>query len=149
MQTFITDPDPAVCARHLDNRRLNKQITESLQIIRASLYGTGWKNHPATKMWADHEHNLALYNLHMIEEWWERGYTSHLGSVEQVFDFMDTLPDTGWPDWWGDRLMIESHKSNLVRKAPEHYIELFGDIPNDLEYIWPVRKHTTGLSGGL
>ena len=28
-------------------------------------------------------------------------------------------------------------RSNLVRKDPEFYRERFGDIPDDLPYLWP------------
>jgi len=28
----------------------------------------------------------------------------------------------------------------LVRKDPGHYRALFPDVPDDLEYLWPVRR---------
>ncbi len=36
MQLFVTDINPAVCARHLDDVRLNKIIVESAQLISTS-----------------------------------------------------------------------------------------------------------------
>jgi len=36
MQLFVTDINPAVCARHLDDLRLNKIIVESAQLISTS-----------------------------------------------------------------------------------------------------------------
>lgn len=41
------------------------------------------------------------------------------------------------PHWLGDPSFHRAHQSNLVRKDPEHYTPIFGDIPNDLPYIWP------------
>jgi hypothetical protein len=32
-----------------------------------------------------------------------------------------------------------AHQSNLIRKKPEFYIPIFGNIPDNLEYIWPTK----------
>ena len=141
MQTFVTDSDPWIVAQHLDNRRLNKQITEALQIIRSNLdAGNGWRSHPAVQMWHDHEHCLAAYTKYMIREWWSRGYDSHHKSDIQVDWFLINLPDTGWPSWWGDLEMIRTHQSNLIRKDPEYYEDLFPGVPDDLPYFWPTQQ---------
>jgi transposase len=42
-----------------------------------------------------------------------------------------------WPEWMGDWDFHESHQSNLIRKAPSHYLPIFGPVPSNLEYIWP------------
>jgi hypothetical protein len=36
-----------------------------------------------------------------------------------------------------------SHRSKLVQKAPEHYRPLFPDVPDDLDYVWPVASAGT------
>ncbi|CAM5227284.1 hypothetical protein GCM10010329_46940 [Streptomyces spiroverticillatus] len=41
------------------------------------------------------------------------------------------------PPWLGDPAFHRSHRSALVRKAPELYRELFPDVPDDLPYVWP------------
>ena len=52
MQTFLPYPDFAKSAACLDNKRLNKQIVECYQILRAITDPTyGWQNHPAVNMW--------------------------------------------------------------------------------------------------
>jgi len=52
MQTFLPYADFFKSAFVLDNRRLNKQITECKQIWIASVFGRGnWTNHPAVRMW--------------------------------------------------------------------------------------------------
>ena len=40
-------------------------------------------------------------------------------------------------DWLTDDLIL-SHRSNLIRKAPEHYAPLWPDVPDNLPYVWPV-----------
>lgn len=69
MNIFVTDNDPRVCAQALDNQRVNKMITESLQMLTTAMHvhqcppellpqtkrGTPMKpthvNHPCT-IWA-------------------------------------------------------------------------------------------------
>ena len=41
------------------------------------------------------------------------------------------------PRWLGDEAFHLSHRSNLVRKDPEFYRLRFGDVPDDLPYVWP------------
>jgi predicted TPR repeat methyltransferase len=47
-------------------------------------------------------------------------------------------PDLGAPTWLGDEELHRSHRSNLLRKFPDHYASLFeNDLPDDLPYVWP------------
>jgi len=54
MQTFLPYKNYSQCAEILDNKRLNKQILESYQILKV-LSGQSpsgaWRNHPAVLMW--------------------------------------------------------------------------------------------------
>ena len=61
MQTFLPYEDFEKSARVLDDKRLGKQRSESIIILK-TLLGVyekegrkGWPHHPATKMWAGHE----------------------------------------------------------------------------------------------
>ena len=56
MQTFMPYEDFRKTFECLDYRRLGKQRIEAFQILRC-LEGltSGWKNHPAVKMWRGHE----------------------------------------------------------------------------------------------
>jgi hypothetical protein len=50
MQTFLPYKDFDQCAKTLDNKRLNKQILESYQILKvlSNQSSSGaWRNHPA------------------------------------------------------------------------------------------------------
>jgi len=136
MQTFLPYSDYVKSAQVLDMRRLGKQRVETLQILGALLDpDKGWKNHPATKMWAGHEAGLAAYGVDICQEWLNRGYKDTcLGKISALItpDYSDI------PDWIGDDDFHLSHQSNLLRKDAEHYGKYFPTVPDDLEYIWPI-----------
>ena len=73
MQTFLPSPDFAECARVLDGKRLNKQITEVKQILMAITgESDGWRNHPAVAMWRGHYDALIEYGVALYDEWQSR-----------------------------------------------------------------------------
>lgn len=140
MQTFLPYADFEKTARVLDYRRLGKQRVETKQILMA-LNGetSGWVNHPATKMWRGHEFALAYYGSIMSLEWKRRGYVDNLLPyfIEKMRDLtVQGKRYEGLPWFIGNSRFHESHRSNLLRKAPEYYSEFFPDTPSDLPYIW-------------
>ena len=139
VNTFVPFPDPANSAAVLDRARLGKQRVEALTLLRVlSGTQTGWRNHPATKMWAGHEGALAAYGLAICAEWVRRGYRD--SCAEKIRDLAD--PDENWPGWWGDEAVHRSHRSNLRRKDEAHYGKLWPDVPPDLPYVWPRPERT-------
>jgi hypothetical protein len=42
-----------------------------------------------------------------------------------------------YPPWLGDERLHASHRSNLLRKDPEHYGQFEWTEPDDLPYWWP------------
>jgi hypothetical protein len=40
------------------------------------------------------------------------------------------------PSVIGNKKFHDSHKSNLLRKDPEHYGQFGWSVPTDLEYMW-------------
>lgn len=132
MQTFLPYPDFVASARSLDRARLGKQRLEALQILR-TLRGetTGWKNHPAVRMWRNHEPALQIYGVAICLEWIRRGYQDSL--LEKFGEPTEII----LPSWFGDPNFHRSHQANLVRKDPEYYIPQFGDLAPE-EYVWPV-----------
>lgn len=136
MQTFLPFPSFSDSARALDWRRLGKQRVEVWQILGALEGRTnGWANHPAARMWRGYERALCLYGLAVCDEWIRRGYRDtmrvrFLAALER-----HDGPET--PGWLGDEDFHRSHQSNLLRKSPEHYGPIFGDVPADLPYVWP------------
>ena len=136
MQTFLPYPDFDLSLACLDYRRLGKQRVESLQIIKAnSAYRTklkpyGWQNHPAVKMWRGYDNALMLYHNKAIEHWVERGYKNTMG----LFTIEGPIV---MPPWFGDEQFHLSHQSNLMRKAPEHYVQFHWTAPLNMPYVWP------------
>jgi hypothetical protein len=150
MQTFLPYPDFKETASALDYRRLGKQRVETKQILMA-LTGesTGWINHPATKMWRDHELLLCEYGSIMSTEWKHRGYVDNLlpwFTAKKAELLQNGAQYNGFPWFIGNEAFHRSHQSNLLRKAPEHYSEIFSDVPNDLPYIWTESEAEAELS---
>jgi hypothetical protein len=117
-------------------------------VLRALLRPTyGWKHHPATLMWAGHEEALAAYGLAVTAEWVARGHddtcdasiVAELGRRPRAQAQLARLK-RALPPWLGDEAFHRAHRSNLLRKDPDWYRERWPDEPDDLEYIWPVRK---------
>lgn len=132
MQTFLPYPSFEASARCLDRQRLGKQRLEVVQILGALTKGGGWANHPAVRMWAGCEDLLCLYGLEICAEWRRRGYRDSLA------DRM--IPPRGtWssPSWLGDDKFHASHRSNLLRKNPDHYGQFGWREKPDLPYVWP------------
>lgn len=136
MQTFVPCKTFERCAAVLDYRRLGKQRVEAMQILNAIENGGGWANHPATLMWIGHEAALRRYLATMIREWIARGYRNTM-----------EIPRTGgrvtMPDWWGGPIH-RTHRSNLLRKDPDHYRRFWPTLTDDLEYHWPVTNDDEG-----
>lgn len=150
MQTFIPYDNVVASAQVLDNRRLGKQRVETLQLLRA-LAGvtTGWVNHPAAKMWRNHEQALATYGVAICQEWVRRGFkdTCHEKIVAAYDNHLDAKYRNGkrpnatsyyLPSWWGDKEVHESHQSNLLRKDSTWYGQFGWSVSDDLPYKWPL-----------
>jgi len=134
MQVFVPETTFSEIAQVLDYRRLGKQRVETFQILKANLGLTkGWINHPASRMWRGHEAGLSAYGQAICEAWIALGYKDT--TLEKIVALVKPDP-TDLPEWWGREDIILSHRSNLVRKFPEHYRPLWGNIPDDLPYIW-------------
>lgn len=110
-----------------------------MQIMTALVDGRGWVNHPATKMWRGYERGLLEYQRAMVTEWTSRGYKDTcLGKTVDILSRSSVATELVLPLWLGDEEFHQAHRSNLLRKNPEHYRELFEeDLPDDLPYIWP------------
>ena len=133
MQTFLPYKNFKKSFKCLDYRRLGKQRVEAYQILNVLLERNrtkGWVNHPATKMWRGYENCLKQYFNMCVDEWKKRGYNNNMKYEEISGDII-------YPPWVGDANFHLSHKSNLLRKQPEHYSKHFLNIPDDLPYIWP------------
>jgi hypothetical protein len=151
VQTFLPYADFAASARALDPKRLGKQRVEALQILKAVTTPTyGWQYHPAVAMWRGHVEALTTYGLVVSREWVARGRPDTCAA--QIAEFAAAEPLTQaqlaerglLPPWLGDEAFHLAHRSSLLRKDPEWYRPLFGDIPDDLPYVWPVSGRKDG-----
>ena len=148
MQTFLPWEDFHDSAHVLDDRRLGKQRVEALQILNQlddRSDKNGWRNHPAVRMWRGYPLALIDYVEAICTEWIRRGH--HDTIFERMHDYRwhglfegNQISDEmiNPPPWLGDEAFHLSHRSNLVRKMPEHYGVLFPGVPDDLPYVWPV-----------
>ncbi|MDB1087587.1 MSMEG_6728 family protein [Streptomyces sp. ACA25] len=149
MQTFLPYGDFARSAGVLDARRLGKQRVEALQVLRGlTVPGYGWRNHPAVRMWTGYEEALVRYGLETCRVWTAAGrpdtcaaslltdYSARYGTT--AVRVQEQLAEAGeLPPWLGDPAFHRSHRSALVRKAPEFYGPRFPGVPDDLPYVWP------------
>ena len=143
MQTFLPYPDFAESARTLDRARLGKQRIEVKQLLRTRMgESDGWINHPAYLMWEGSPVNLAKYGIEIAKEWINRGYDDNtLPFFESVLKTYSLFADYHQlPRWIGDENFHRSHRANLVRKMPEHYVPLFGNLSPE-PYVWPIRRY--------
>jgi hypothetical protein len=152
LQTFVPYADFARCAQVLDDRRLGKQRVEVLQLIRATTWPDyGWRHHPAALMWKGYEEALGAYGIAICAEWCRRGKQDTCdvkiradlttAGIPKVRTQRQLQRAKRLPPWWGDEAVHRSHRSSLLRKDPEHYGPQFEpDLPDDLDYVWPVRK---------
>ena len=130
MQTFLPYPDFKKTAECLDWRRLGKQRIEAMQILRAlENHNYGWQNHPAVNMWRGFEAMLAVYHNTIIEEWISRGYRNSMKIIAPNSAAIS-------PSWLGNSDFHASHRSNLLRKDPEHYAQFGWTESDNLPYVW-------------
>ncbi len=150
MQTFLPYPDFAETAHVLDRKRLGSQRVEAMQLFNAlTVPGHGWRHHPAAKMWQGYEEAIVRYVLIMCEEWSNRGYGDTVAAkitqnaaerlgLTNIRSQAQLARAKKLPPWLGDEAFHRSHQSNLIRKDPGYYEPIFGAVPDDLDYIWPV-----------
>lgn len=159
MQTFLPYAGFAATATVLDPLRLGKQRVEALQVLRGlTVAGYGWRRHPAVRMWAGYEEALVRYGLEICRVWRApaRADTVAASLTAQVSSrcgiarvrAQDELAAAGeLPPWLGRDDVHLSHRAALVRKYPEYYAPLFGDLP-DLPYVWPSSNRPPGCPSG-
>lgn len=132
MQTFLPHPTIRESLDALDNKRLNKQILETYQILNV-LSGQSksgaWRNHPAVLMWVGAESELWRYGMTAIAVANMRGI-----KTENNLANMKALAHKA-AKYWGDnepmwrtnattlKRVTTTHKANLYRKDPEYYAE--------------------------
>lgn len=151
VQTFVPHATAEACAAALDNKRLNKQINEARQILRALewLQATpspdgkppGYLNHPATLMWEGYADALAYYHNACMDEW-ARRFNKNGKPTRNTRPRARHAPTFSWPPWFGWRPLMLSHRRMLLSKDQAHYGAKFDSVPAEFlsfGYVWPTR----------
>jgi len=143
MQTFLPYFNFVKAARCLDNKRLGKQRVEAKQILEILLgKESKWYNHPAVRMWGGYKELLAIYMNTMIKEWISRGFKNSLPLI--YFKSKIKIPY-----WFGDKRIVISHRSNLLRKNFNHYSKFGWKVPLYLKYYWPTHGGDLGSTDAM
>ena len=100
-------------------------------------------------MWRGYEEALGRYGLTNVEVWKEMGFADTCADtmradltavgISHIRTVRELAAAGALPPWLGSEAFHRSHRTALLRKDPEHYRPLFGDVPDDLECVWPVR----------
>lgn len=121
MQTFVAYNNYRQSAKVLDKQRLNKQITETSQILNCLITGGSWENHPAVRMWKGFEPSLCRYGEACQGAFVAVGGSSSHKSWAKIDDLMRS---NGWangeppmPPWMGREDIHSSHRGRLLHKG--------------------------------
>ena len=133
MQTFLPDPSFYLTASYLDNKRLNCQKKEALQILNVleDPEAKGWKNHPAVLQWKGYTPALKLYFNTITLECIQRGMVNNL----PLFDIAGT--EIELPSWLGNEEYHSSHRAALLFKLNEYYSQFGWKEQPQINYYWP------------
>ncbi len=133
MQTFLPLKNIEKSIRILDSKRLGKQRVEAFQILNIVLkrtHKTGWKNHPAVKMWRKNPNALKFCFNCCLKEWIKRDYKNNM-------KFEKIRGKIVFPSWVGNKKFHASHRSNLLRKNKKYYSKFRWKEDSNLPYFWP------------
>lgn len=145
MQTFLTSASFEITASVLDTKRLGKQRLEAYQILKTLIakrnnVKVSWENHPAVLMWAGHEEALLLYLSCIRKEWVKRGCTDNMQfEIDQLPIKHSDSPSI--PSWVNDLRLHRNHKSRLLAKSPDWYIQWGWDVQPEANNLWPIMKN--------
>ena len=132
MQTFLPYPAMRDSLDALDNKRLNKQVLETYQILKVlsgQSLSNAWRNHPAVLMWEGAESELWRYGMTAIAMADMRGIKTENNLAN--FKALSKIAALSWSDnepaWRKNPTTVKrvttTHKANLYRKDPIYYAE--------------------------
>ncbi|MBM01311.1 MAG: hypothetical protein CL762_01130 [Chloroflexi bacterium] len=130
MQTFMPYADIEKSLKCLDYKRLGKQRVEAMQTYNQVTKGKGgYRYHPVNRLWKNYPDALALYHNLCINEWCLRGY-------KNTMELLPLPRKVELPNWFGNRELHSSHRSNLLRKDENFYGKYGWTEPTNLAYVW-------------
>lgn len=131
MQVFVPYANPTKTAKCLDNRRLNKQILECIQILSANTgIDVGWEipkyvyNHPNTILWKNPIFYIISYTFNLLNEYIERQDKIHkcnsiMDKIWSKYDYEDSELKHLTPEF------CKKHQQILLEKDYNYYIKYF------------------------
>ena len=138
----------------LDNKRLNKQILETYQILNilsGQSQSGAWRNHPAVLMWVGAEAELWRYGQIAMSLAEMRGIKTDKNKSN--FKALSKIAATFWEDndpiWRKTPSILKrvttTHKANLYRKDPIYYASYANSVYDkhnkpcceSCQYFWP------------
>jgi hypothetical protein len=136
MQVFCPYANPNKTARCLDNKRLNKQILEVIQILSANTgINVGWKmpkyvyNHPNTLLWNYSQYNFYLieYLRRLLDEYFCRKKIYHKCEIQYRILFNEIITWAYIPTKIKHLTpgFCKKHQQLLLEKDYEHYSKYF------------------------
>ena len=133
MNVFIIGT-PFETAVALDKKRLNKQIIECKQILKALNGETAaWRNHPCTIQYEGHEPYLVHYTDCL------EAYTQ---GKEEMAKTSSAYADMFFRPLFHTQPYFDSMKRRLYTKDPEHYAEwaIYGE--SEVNWYWSPEEDT-------
>lgn len=109
-----------------------------INILEGKQTSSGWKNHPAVKMWIGYLDSLKYYANCCIEEWISRGYKNNM----KIYD----VPDKFENPWFiGNENFHRAMRARLIEKDKDFYLPKFKRDKdfNKSKYFWPVNETKT------
>jgi hypothetical protein len=157
--TWMTHKSFSRTAEDLDNPRLKLQMKQTCTMFDIL---TGLKpdhskaQHPAVRMWSSYEYALGIYGMMLGMEW---SFRRGIAEADEFWYLSRGIKETKRfdkefiyepPPWMRDTAVLQSHRSNLIRRDEITYGDKWKNVPRDMPYIWPVvdkaGKYTLYLS---
>jgi len=120
MNIFAVSPSPSECARVLDDKRLNKMVTETAQLLSTAIHEWGYpesanvykpthRNHPCVLWVHEHESHFGWASellLELMGEWMHRmdkvhgAYVAVTDGLREATDRLDEHAVLSTPDYF-------------------------------------------------
>lgn len=142
MQTLMPQIGFADSARHLDTKRLLRQIDETLRLLKCMSGETSNSvdrhDEMAIIMWQGCEYALSIYGMALCHEL-RIGRQYRCGQYVEIHRIGQQYANEhiAYPPWIGDKDFHRAVRSNLIRKAPLHYRD-WPNTPENMPYLWPI-----------
>lgn len=141
MITYMTRMSIGATAQDLDTIMLGQQREQALLLLDVMTGVKEAEQHPMMWGWEGYEYFLGIYGMMLSMEWhMNRGFADKM-----FWDFeraCKELKEPGAnlmpPPWFKDTAILRSHRSELYRRNPDHYGDLWSVLDDDWPMLWPV-----------